>query len=32
LLAIGFAFEQTTNARRLPVHTPLRAGESIALP
>ena len=29
LLAIGFAFEQATRARRLPVHTPLRGGESI---
>ena len=30
LLAIGYSFEQATKARRLPVHTPLRAGESIA--
>ena len=29
LLAIGFSFEQATKARRLPVHTPLRAGESM---
>ena len=26
LLAIGYAFEQATKARRLPVHTPLRPG------
>jgi amidase len=32
LLAIGYAFEQATKARRLPVHTPLRPGESIAIP
>ena len=32
LLAIGYAFEQTTKARRLPVHTPLRAGEAIPVP
>ncbi|HEX6162575.1 MAG TPA: amidase family protein, partial [Vicinamibacterales bacterium] len=32
LLAIGYAFEQATKARRLPVHTPLRAGESVSLP
>jgi amidase len=32
LLAIGFAFEQTTKARRMPAHTPLRAGESITVP
>jgi amidase len=31
LLAIGYAFEQATKVRRLPVHTPLRAGESIAV-
>jgi amidase len=29
LLAIGFSFEQATKARRLPAHTPLRAGESL---
>jgi amidase len=29
LLAIGFSFEQATKARRLPVHTPLRPGDSI---
>ena len=32
LLAIGYAFEQATKASRLPVHTPLRTGESIAVP
>jgi amidase len=32
LLAIGYSFEQATRVRRLPVHTPLRAGESIAVP
>jgi amidase len=32
LLAIGHAFEQATKARRLPVHTPLRAGDNIAVP
>jgi amidase len=32
LLALGYAFEQATKARRLPVHTPLGAGESIAVP
>ena len=32
LLALGYAFEQATKARRLPVHTPLRPGESIAVP
>jgi amidase len=32
LLAIGYAFEQATKVRRLPVHTPLRAGDSIAVP
>jgi amidase len=32
LLAIGYAFEQATKTRRLPVHTPLRAGESIPVP
>jgi len=31
LLAIGFAFEQSTKARRLPIHTPLRSGDSIAI-
>ena len=32
LLAIGYAFEQATKVRRLPVHTPLRPGDSIAVP
>jgi len=32
LLAIGYAFEQSTKARRLPAHTPLRPGDSIAVP
>ena len=32
LLALGYSFEQATKVRRLPVHTPLRAGESIAIP
>ena len=32
LLAIGYSFEQATRARRLPAHTPLRAGDSIAVP
>jgi amidase len=32
LLALGYAFEQATKVRRLPKHTPLRAGESIAVP
>jgi amidase len=32
LLALGFSFEQATRARRLPKHTPLRAGESIPVP
>jgi amidase len=32
LLALGYSFEQATKVRRLPAHTPLRAGESIALP
>ncbi len=32
LLAIGYSFEQATKARRLPVHTPLRSGETIAVP
>ena len=29
LLALGYSFEQATNARRLPVHTPKLAGETI---
>ena len=32
LLALGYSFEQATKVRRLPVHTPLRSGESIAVP
>ncbi|MNC92013.1 Glutamyl-tRNA(Gln) amidotransferase subunit A [compost metagenome] len=32
LLAIGFAFEQATTARRLPAHTPLRPGDAIPIP
>jgi len=32
LLALGYSFEQATKARRLPQHTPLRPGESIAVP
>jgi amidase len=32
LLAMGFSFEQATKARRLPVHTPLLPGNSIAVP
>jgi amidase len=32
LIAIGYSFEQATHARRRPVHTPARAGESIAIP
>ena len=32
LLALGYAFEQATQARRLPVHTPKLAGESIIVP
>lgn len=32
LLAFGYSFEQATKARRLPVHTPLRGGESITVP
>ncbi len=31
LLALGYSFEQATRARRLPVNTPLRAGESVAV-
>jgi amidase len=31
LLALGFSFEQATRARRLPVHTPVRPGESIVV-
>jgi amidase len=32
LLALGFSFEQATHARRRPVHTPARPGESISVP
>ncbi len=32
LLALGYAFEQATRARRLPVHTPPLPGESIRVP
>lgn len=32
LLAIGYAFEQATKVRRLPVHTPLRTGDAIPVP
>jgi amidase len=32
LLALGYSFEQATRARRRPAHTPLRPGESIAVP
>ena len=32
LLALGYSFEQATHARRGPVHTPARPGESISVP
>ena len=32
LIALGYAFEQATHARRRPVHTPALAGESITVP
>jgi amidase len=32
LLALGYSFEQATHARRLPIHTPARPGESITVP
>jgi amidase len=32
LLALGYSFEQATRARRRPVHTPVRAGETITVP
>ena len=32
LLALGYSFEQATHARRRPVHTPARPGESISIP
>jgi amidase len=31
LLEIGYSFEQATHARRLPVNTPRRTGESVRL-
>jgi len=32
LLSLGFSFEQTTNARRRPIHTPVLPGEAIGVP
>jgi amidase len=32
LIALGYSFEQATHARRRPVHTPARTGESIVIP
>jgi amidase len=32
LLSLGYSFEQTTHARRRPVHTPALKGESITIP
>jgi amidase len=32
LLALGYAFEQATKARRLPRHTPALAGEAVTVP
>jgi amidase len=32
LLALGYSFEQATHARRRPVHTPLRASDTITVP
>jgi amidase len=32
LIALGFSFEQATHARRRPVHTPSRPGETITVP
>jgi amidase len=32
LLALGYAFEQATHARRTPIHAPARPGESISIP
>lgn len=32
LLSLGYSFERATKVRRLPRHTPLRAGETIAVP
>jgi amidase len=32
LLALGYSFEQLTHARRRPVHTPARPGETVSVP
>jgi amidase len=32
LLALGYSFEQATHARRRPVFTPARPGESVSIP
>jgi amidase len=32
LLGLGYSFEQATHARRRPVHTPARPGETITIP
>ena len=32
LLALGYSFEQATHARRRPIHTPARPGETISIP
>ena len=32
ILALGYAYEQASQARRLPVHTPALAGETIEVP
>lgn len=32
LLSLGYSFEQATQARRLPVHTPLLAGQALNIP
>ena len=32
LIALGFSFGQVTQARRRPVHTPPRPGESVSVP
>jgi hypothetical protein len=32
LLALGYSFEQATQAIRVPVHTPARPGELVNLP
>ena len=31
-LSLAYSFEQATKVRRLPKHTPLRAGDTIAVP